>query len=146
MDPPRAPGELLQIYRNVLESRRILKVPTMLRPLLVSASIAAVIGFALLATCSRESGKPEPSAAQQAHPTAGGDTIDPMSVFADPDGKVAPAVSRFKELPFIEFSEGLPTSGTWLGMPLLQDFNGDGLADLIASNREEDGFNAWRTT
>src|SRR6185436_9650502 len=58
------------------------------------------------------------------------------------DSKPAPP-SRFPELPLIEFSEGLPRSGTWLGYPLLFDFNHDGRADLIASNREEDGYNAW---
>jgi hypothetical protein len=52
-------------------------------------------------------------------------------------------LSRHPELAFTERSEGLPTSGTWIGYPLLFDFNGDGRADLIASNREEDGFSAW---
>lgn len=46
-------------------------------------------------------------------------------------------------IPFRELSDGLPTSGTWRGYPLLSDFNGDGRADLIASNREEDGYSAW---
>jgi len=34
--------------------------------------------------------------------------------------------------------------GTWREHPLLHDFNGDGRADLVASNREEDGLNTWR--
>lgn len=47
------------------------------------------------------------------------------------------------EIPFRELSEGLPTSGTWRGYPLLSDFNGDARADLVASNREEDGYSVW---
>jgi hypothetical protein len=51
-----------------------------------------------------------------------------------------------RELPFEEHSQGLPTTGTWRGYPLLHDFTGDGLADLVVSNREEDGFNAWEAS
>lgn len=47
------------------------------------------------------------------------------------------------ELAMTESSQGLPQSGTWRGYPLLCDFNGDGRADLVASNREEDGYSAW---
>jgi hypothetical protein len=50
---------------------------------------------------------------------------------------------RYPELAFQEHSEGLPSAGTWIGYPLLVDFTGDGRADLVASNREEDGYNAW---
>ena len=46
-------------------------------------------------------------------------------------------------LGFEESSEGLPTGGTWREHPLLADLNGDGLDDIIASNREEDGLNVW---
>lgn len=48
-------------------------------------------------------------------------------------------------LGFEHRDQGLPTSGTWIGYPLLHDFNGDGRADLIASNREEDGYSAWES-
>lgn len=41
--------------------------------------------------------------------------------------------------------KGLPASGTWIGYPFLHDFNRDGRADLIASNREEDGYSAWES-
>ena len=47
-------------------------------------------------------------------------------------------------LPFVQQSQGLASGGTWREHPLLHDFNGDDRADLIASNREEDGLNAWR--
>src|SRR5688572_22703995 len=50
---------------------------------------------------------------------------------------------RHPELAFVEHSDGLPQSGTWRGYPLLHDFNGDGRADLVASNREEDGYGVW---
>jgi hypothetical protein len=53
---------------------------------------------------------------------------------------------KLPELPFEERSEGLPKSGTWRGRPLLHDFTGDGLADIVVSNREEDGYNAWEAT
>lgn len=55
--------------------------------------------------------------------------------------KVAP--QKLRDLAFSEVSAGLPESGTWKGYPLLYDFTGDGRADLVASNREEDGFSAW---
>ncbi|MFN0007307.1 MAG: FG-GAP repeat domain-containing protein [Planctomycetota bacterium] len=50
---------------------------------------------------------------------------------------------KLGDLAFREVSPGLPVSGTWRGYPLLFDFTGDGRADLVASNREEDGFSAW---
>ena len=53
------------------------------------------------------------------------------------------SLNRHPELKFVEHSEGLPSAGTWIGYPLLFDFTGDGRADLVASNREEDGYNAW---
>jgi len=55
--------------------------------------------------------------------------------------------SRSPEIPvlaFVEHSRGLASGGTWREHPLLHDFTGDGRADMIASNREEDGLNAWR--
>lgn len=62
--------------------------------------------------------------------------------------KLPPTTVHFTlpELPFVEHSEGLPKSGTWRGYPLLADFDGDGLADLVVSNREEDGFNVWQAS
>jgi hypothetical protein len=48
-------------------------------------------------------------------------------------------------LGFESRDEGLPKSGTWIGYPLLHDFTGDGRADLVASNREEDGYSAWES-
>ena len=64
-------------------------------------------------------------------------------------GQFAPAVAeartsaRLPELDFIELSEGLPPSGTWVGRPLLFDLSGNGRTDLVASNCEEDGYGCW---
>lgn len=48
-------------------------------------------------------------------------------------------------LPFTEHSTGLPVGGTWRGYPSLIDFTGDGRSDLVVSNREEDGWNAFES-
>lgn len=71
------------------------------------------------------------------------EVTDPVAMLTQGATDPAAALTRHPELSFKEFSEGLPTSGTWLGYPLLYDFNHDGRADLVASNREEDGYNAW---
>lgn len=73
-----------------------------------------------------------------------GGEMDPAELFTSKDPTPARPPSRFPELPFVEMSQGLPTSGTWIGYPLLLDFDGDGRADLVASNREEDGYSVWR--
>jgi len=51
--------------------------------------------------------------------------------------------SDLPKLHFAEHSQGLAVGGTWREHPLFHDFNGDGNDDLVASNREEDGLNAW---
>ncbi|MBL8858287.1 MAG: VCBS repeat-containing protein [Planctomycetes bacterium] len=68
--------------------------------------------------------------------------IDPLTLLGGADETPA-VVFSLPELPFEEHSEGLPTTGTWRGYPLLHDFTHDGLADIVVSNREEDGYNAW---
>ncbi len=75
-----------------------------------------------------------------------GDAVDPLvQVFGEGP---PPTTVHFtlRELPFEEHSEGLPKTGSWRGYPLLFDFNGDGLCDLVASNREEDGYNTWEAS
>lgn len=80
---------------------------------------------------------PDPNAAIKA-----GDG-DPLAMFADP---ATPEIKfTLPELPFEEHSTGLPNTGTWRGYPLLADFTNDGRADLVVSNREEDGYNAWES-
>ena len=68
-------------------------------------------------------------------------------LFLRPPGDVSGAEETARpELPrlsFAEHSRGLTIGGTWREHPLLHDFNGDGHADLVASNREEDGLNSW---
>jgi len=64
--------------------------------------------------------------------------------FGAEDGSYPQVVpQKLRDLPFQELSAGLPEGGTWKGYPLLFDFTADGRADLVASNREEDGFSAW---
>jgi len=82
---------------------------------------------------------------------------DPLSAMAETprvaedarklfDGPKRPK-REFKQpvLAFETRERGLPTSGTWIGYPFLHDFTGDGRADLVASNREEDGYSAWES-
>lgn len=68
---------------------------------------------------------------------------NPMDLLGGSEDQPKPVVFRLPVLPFQEHSEGLPRSGTWRGYPLLHDFTRDGRADLVVSNREEDGYNAW---
>lgn len=120
----------------------------MRRPTFVTIlTIASVLGLVILGRLSScaEDAPPPPAAGNpvtKSEPTGG-----PYNPFAEPlvdhDDKSATGESRFPEMAFVDVSEGLPTSGTWLGYPLLHDFNKDGLADLVASNREEDGFSVW---
>ncbi len=70
--------------------------------------------------------------------------LNPIDLLGGGDIPKAP-VFKLPELPFEEHSEGLPKSGTWRGYPLLHDFTGDGRADIVVSNREEDGYNAWES-
>jgi len=78
-------------------------------------------------------------------PKTAGEPTDPAALFQDP----APDKPRIRfeprepELAFTEWSTGLPGAGTWRGYPLLYDFDQDGRDDLVASNREEDGYNVW---
>lgn len=77
--------------------------------------------------------------AAEPHPTP----TDTRKLFDAP--KPAGRVFQGPVLPFEPRDTGLPTSGTWIGYPLLHDFTGDGRADLVASNREEDGYSAWES-
>lgn len=70
---------------------------------------------------------------------------NPMELLGGSELPPPAPVFKLPELPFEERSEGLPTSGTWRGYPLLHDFTGDGRADIVVSNREEDGYNAWES-
>lgn len=54
-------------------------------------------------------------------------------------------VQTLPTLAFASNSAGLPTGGSWREHPTLTDLDGDGLADLIATNREENGLNIWKS-
>jgi hypothetical protein len=101
---------------------------------LLLASTAAIPG------CG---GSPDPGPAPAQAPTPGIPRLEPGAPSAD--APVVP-IKQHPELKFVERSEGLPAEGTWIGYPLLADFNGDGRADLVASNREEDGYSAWTSS
>ncbi len=99
------------------------------------------IGLWLLSTCS-DAPAPPPDASTSVGVGA------PVNPFSDPlNDPTANAHTppKLPEIPFVDVSAGLPRSGTWLGYPLLYDFNNDGLADLVASNREEDGYSVWES-
>lgn len=126
--------------------------PTSSRSLsLAGSSLLLLLGGAgmawVLPGCSQEPPPPAPTPAPApANPLddlAHKPTIrDPMELLGGGDVP-APVHFTLPVLPFEERSEGLPTSGTWRGYPLLHDFTHDGRADLVVSNREEDGYNAW---
>src|SRR6185295_10115001 len=69
--------------------------------------------------------------------------LNAQGVFV-PDPAPQAERERLPELAFRELSAGLPPSGTWSGRPLLHDFTGDGRADLVAANCEEQGYRAWQ--
>jgi hypothetical protein len=71
------------------------------------------------------------------------DPTDPHDIFQGEAPK--PRVFTQPVLGFEARDRGLPTSGTWIGYPMLFDFTADGRADLVASNREEDGYWAWES-
>lgn len=109
-------------------------------------------GLAVLtgASCSRETPQPPPPPSTVAQnpllvqPVQGQGTTNPAEIFGEGSEAPKPYVPELKEIPFQESSVGLPTSGTWIGYPLLFDFTADQRADLIVSNREEDGYNTWQ--
>lgn len=75
-------------------------------------------------------------------PKADTQKVDPSEIFKNKERR-AYFAPKYPELAFVECSNGLPQSGTWRGYPHLADFTADGRADLVASNREEDGYSAW---
>lgn len=76
-------------------------------------------------------------------PTPQSQGAAPEDIFKSEPSERVRFAPKVPELAFVEWSDGLPRSGTWRGYPLLYDFNGDGWADLVSSNREENGYNAW---
>ncbi|MCB9915907.1 MAG: VCBS repeat-containing protein [Planctomycetes bacterium] len=130
-----------------------MKLPLVPARLVPSPLLAA--SALLLAACSDSSAPPppaeptvvapveEPPALPQV-PERTLQTIEGLFAGAQP-GKGAD-LSTVPVLGFVETSEGLPVDGTWREHPLLADLNGDGLGDIAASNREEDGLNVWLRT
>lgn len=105
---------------------------------LVASAVAVVAATALIVAAPGSQEPPKTFLPQ------GGERppVDATDIFKNPD-PLPRFNPRHPELGFVEHSDGLPQSGTWRGYPLLHDFNGDGRADLVASNREEDGYGVW---
>lgn len=99
----------------------------------------------LLALCTACGEDPAtPGASQKA---AKGPTFEEL-VSGGSSGEASSELEVTLALPQLAFaanSISLPTGGTWREHPSLGDLDGDGRDDLIASNREEDGLNVWRS-
>lgn len=103
---------------------------------------------ALAASCggSGEPPAPTPTPGTDGGPLSG-PTFDEL-VGGGRSAEETELLERALGLPDLAFesnSEGLPLGGTWREHPCLGDLDGDGRADLIASNREENGLNVWRS-
>lgn len=118
--------------------------------LLVSLPLAA--GLVVIGTCCMDQSPAKSSVPQTEDvlgmqvPVKPPSSTDPLQDILGTTDTTPAVLFKLPELPFEERSEGLPKSGTWRGTPLLHDFTRDGLADIVVSNREEDGYNAWEAT
>lgn len=108
--------------------------------LLATAAIGALLAQG---GCSHEDGgrDDQPEDGLDLDP-ATRDTIEQLFGSQSPTPS-KPQRHPYPTLAFELVHAGLPTEGTWRERPLLHDFNADGRADLVASNREEDGLNVW---
>ena len=93
----------------------------------------------------------DPSSSGEAGTSTSAPSTAPKSfreLVGEPPVEFSETLQTVRGLPEIGFesaSEGLPEGGTWREHPCLGDLDGDGRADLIASNREENGLNVWRS-
>ena len=102
--------------------------------------VPAWTATALLLCCSRPAGPANAEETEEARRPAEAMFLGSKSVASRHQ---AGPVSDLPKLHFAEHSQGLAVGGTWREHPLFHDLNGDGSDDLVASNREEDGLNAW---
>lgn len=120
-----------------------------MRPTIPSAAAlgAVLLPVGMCIGCSKE----QPESGETAPPTVvtsehPGRTFEELLGIGK-DEKEGPK-GPTQDLPILSFqsnSEGLPEFGTWREHPTLCDLDGDGKADLVASNREENGLNIWRS-
>ena len=94
----------------------------------------------LLLCCAPPEDNTPPKQPSEGAPSAKGLFLGPQK---DAEKAERPGRPDLPRLAFHEHSRGLAVGGTWREHPLLHDFNGDGRDDIVASNREEDGLNAW---
>lgn len=119
------------------------RLPPRSAPLLLSGLTALLLG-----SCGRQpepEPEPEPQVSTERARTPGRPTTfeELMGVSLEAETpRVDPRIG-VPELAFRPLHGGLPTTGTWREDPILHDFTGDGRASIVASNREEDGLNAW---
>ena len=123
------------------------------RSSILPALVLFATGSATLLSCSADSeGDAPPASSSQGSSVT--DSTAPeaqnpstqrtlKSMFGDRKEEASEGAPLPPPLGFEESSVGLPTGGTWREHPLLSDLNGDGLDDIIASNREEDGLSVW---
>ncbi len=120
-----------------------------MRPTIPStaALAAALLTLGLCSGCSQEQAEPvESTSPTEESSEPRGKTFEELLGIGKGDEKGLERPTQ--DLPVLGFqsnSEGLPTFGTWREHPTLCDLDGDGRADLIASNREENGLNIWRS-
>ena len=105
---------------------------------------APVLALGPLSSCSQEQVEPVTTAPSEEESEPAGRSFN--EIFGIEEGKKKGPNRPTQDLPVLGFqynSEGLPAFGTWREHPTLSDLNGDGKADLVASNREENGLNIW---
>lgn len=107
--------------------------------------VALVASTTLWVACSDSTSPEEPGtggAATSTVPKTFGELVgDPLIVISP----TLQTVLGLPEMGYEAVSDGLPVGGTWRRHPSLGDLDGDGRADLIATNREENGLNVWRS-
>ncbi|MFT7669995.1 MAG: hypothetical protein ACI8X5_002702 [Planctomycetota bacterium] len=103
---------------------------------LVAAAAAVVITYLVVNSIAQEEQESE--------------TTEPMTaqkLFEGPESDAPPTLASvtLPPLAFEDNSKDLPSSGSWREHPSLADLDHDGKADLVASNREENGLNVWKS-
>ncbi len=142
-----------QPLRNGLLPDASLPLPPATRSVLRRAARALLTALPGLWLAGCPASEPPPG------PAAGSPETSPTSSLSETDGADGgwnlpePALGtgtpdelralEVPELSFVPCSEGLPVQGSWRGYPDLIDFDGDGRAEVVVSNREEDGWNLW---
>jgi len=118
----------------------------------LTGAAGAFLVLTLAWNCSRTPSEEEPAESPEAAPDA--ETVEEArrrryqesldTLFNQAPEEVVD-VQTLPTLGFESNSVALPMDGTWREHPCLADLDGDGRADLVASNREENGLNIWKS-